>query len=138
MIKAGSHGQLRAAGNVVSRCTDWKLNIDREIRDQTPVYRWDEQSIPLGRSSTGEVTVVYDPDDLGTAAIISSFRTDVPSPIALQLRTDKNSNSGYDLNAHISSVGTTVVVRDAHRVRLSFTTTGTITPVGSTTPAPIL
>ena len=129
MIRAGSHGQLLADGDIVARCTAWTLNIDRDIRPQTPIYRWDERSIPLKRASRGEVSVVYDPEDAGTAALIASFRSNTPAAVALQLRTDKNSNTGYDCSVHISSVGTIVATRDAHRVRLAFTTTGPITPV---------
>ena len=129
MIKAGSHGQLLADGDIVARCTDWTLNIDRDIKPQTPIYRWDERSIPLKRSARGEASIAYDPADMGAAALIASFRENEPPPVALQLRTDRASSSGYDVNVHVSAVGTVVATKDAHRVRLSFAVTGAVVPV---------
>ena len=127
MIRAGSHGMLWVAGDPVARCTQWKLNIERDVRENTPVYRWDERSIPLKRSGTGDITILYDPEDIGAAAIISSFRSNEPPPVELHLRTDKTADEGYDCNAHIASVGTSVAVRSAHQVSINFTVTGPIT-----------
>ena len=124
MIRAGSHGMLWVAGDPIARCIQWKLNIEREIRERTPVYRWDERSIPLKRSGTGDITILYDPEDIGAAAIISSFRSNEPPPIELLLVTSKNPDQGYSFDAHISSVGTSVAVRDAHQLQISFTVTG--------------
>lgn len=129
MIKSGSHGQLLVDGYDPIRCTDWTLNIDRDIKPQTPIYRWDQRSIPLKRSTRGEASILYDPDDIGYAELFASFCEDEPPPVALQLRTDRASSSGYDVNAHVSGVGTVVAVKDAHRVKLSFAVTGPVVPV---------
>lgn len=129
MIKAGSHGQLLVDGYDPIRCSDWTLTIDRDVKAQTPIYRWDERSIPLKRSARGEASVLYDPDDIGYAELFASFRSNEPPAIVLQLRTDRASSAGYDVQAHVSGVGTVVAVKDAHRVRLSFAVTGPVVPV---------
>lgn len=129
MIRAGSHGMLWVASQPIFRCTRWTLDVERASSDITPVYRWAERSIPLKRSANGTVLLAYDPDDTGTAAAISSFRSNEPPPIELSLRTDKNVDRGYDCFAHISSVETVVATRSAHRLQIGFTVTGPITQV---------
>ena len=129
MIRAGSHGMLWVAGDPVARCTQWKLDIERDVRKNTPVYRWDERSIPLKRSGTGDITILYDPEDVGAAAIISSFRSNEPPVIELLLVTSRNPDHGYSFDAHISSVGTSVALRDADQLQVSFTVTGPLTLV---------
>lgn len=129
MIRAGSHGMLWVAGDPVARCTRWTLDIERATSEITPIYRWAERSIPLKRSASGTILLAYDPDDVGTAAAISSFRSNEPPEIELSLRADKNISIGYNCFAHISSVETVVATRDAHRLQIGFTITGPITQV---------
>jgi len=129
VIKSGSHGQLLVDGYDPIRCTDWTLNIERDVKPQTPIYRWDQRSIPLKRSARGEASILYDPDDIGYAELFDSFRSNEPPAVELLLRTDAAADSGYDVQAHVSGVGTVVAVKDAHRVRLSFAVTGPVVPV---------
>ena len=127
MIRAGSHGAIRVGSQPIARCTQWTLSMEKETRDRTPIYQWDERSIPLGRSGVGRASIMYDPTDPGVALAISSFRSNEPPPLELQLRTDRFANKGYDCDAHISSVGTAIAVQSGHVLTIEFAVTGPIT-----------
>jgi hypothetical protein len=125
-IRAGSHGQLRIGGLIAARCTDWQLSSDRELVDRTPIYRWRERSRALRTTTTGTATILYDPSEPVTAAMLGAVRNNEPPALEFLLYTDKAGLSGYHLFAYISLLSTAVAPASATRSRISFQATGPV------------
>jgi hypothetical protein len=123
---AGSHGQLRIGGLIAARCIDWQLSADREFAERTPIYRWRERSRALRTTTTGTATILYDPAEPVTAAMLGAVRNNEPPALQFILYSDRAGLTGYSFWAYINLLGTTVAPASASRSRISFQATGPV------------
>lgn len=135
-VKTGATAQLgfSAAGDgtytAIAKVRDITLNINRDALETTGIGEADRTYAYGIRGTSGSGTLIYDPLDGGTDAIINQVLSATEALSGIQLKLDTNGTDGTIAGSVlITAVGASVSVGDLITVPISFTISGK--PTGS-------
>lgn len=119
-VKTGRSGQLFVNGIRAARVTGWSLDESRPMLDNTPVNVWDQTVMPGRRSGTGSAKVVYDPEDVGSAAFFDSILLDIKGELGITLILDSLTGDSYPKLVHVTNTSHAVARGEAQMRDISF------------------
>ncbi len=135
-VRTGATAQLgfSAAGTgtytTIAKVRDITLNINRDALETTGIGENDRTYAYGIRGTSGSGTLLYDPSDSGTAAIINQVLSETEALSTIQLQLDTGSTAGTIAGSVlITATGASVSVGDLITVPISFTMSGK--PTGS-------
>lgn len=130
-VKTGATAQLNfsAAGDgtytAIAKVRDITLNINRDALETTGIGEADRTYAYGIRGTSGSGTLIYDPDDGGTDAIINQILSTTEALSGIQLKLDTGDTDGTIAGSVlITAVGASVSVGDLITVPISFTISG--------------
>ncbi len=114
----------------IAKVRDITLNINRDALETTGIGETDRTYAYGIRGTSGSGTLLYDPSDSGTAAIINQVLAETEALSTIQLQLDTGSTAGtISGSVLITATGASVSVGDLITVPISFTMSGK--PTGS-------
>lgn len=127
-VQTGNTGSLLYNGIRIAKVKNFSFSTQRGALDTTGVGDLDRTFISGVRQSSASGTILYDPDDSATVALLSSIygnSTGVGPTLSLLI----NSGSGLGISAAavLTEVGISVPVGDVVAANCSFQLSGTIT-----------
>jgi hypothetical protein len=135
-VRTGATAQLgfSASGTgtytTIAKVRDITLNINRDALETTGIGENDRTYAYGIRGTSGSGTLLYDPVDSGTAAIINQVLDETEALSTIQLKLDTGSTAGtISGSVLITATGASVSVGDLITVPISFTMSGK--PTGS-------
>ena len=135
-VRTGATGQLGfSAGGTgtyttIAKVRDITLNINRDALETTGIGETDRTYAYGIRGTSGSGTLLYDPSDSGTAAIINQVLAETEALSTIQLKLDTGSTAGTIAgDVLITATGASVSVGDLVTVPISFSISGK--PTGS-------
>ena len=130
-VKTGATAPLNfsAAGDgtytAIAKVRDITLNINRDALETTGIGEADRTYAYGIRGTSGSGTLIYDPDDGGTDAIINQILSTTEALSGIQLKLDTGDTDGTIAGSVlITAVGASVSVGDLITVPISFTISG--------------
>ena len=127
MIRTGVDGELRYQGKKVAKVRAWSLNVNREVIDDSCIGETDRTYIPGMRNASGSATVLYDPDDQGTTAILNSIFSNSRNSKEIDFLLNRTKvDGGLKCAGFVTSVGTSVSVGAATACEVSFQVSGPV------------
>lgn len=123
-LLTGTSGELRYAGLRVAKCRNFSIDISKDALETTVLGTYDRTYIEGLRGATGSATVLYDRDDAGTSAIISSIFINKVGDQTLSLILDTSDNRCLECRAFLTQVSVPVSVGEVTACNISFQVTG--------------
>lgn len=130
-VRTGATAQLgfSSAGTgtytTIAKVRDVTLDINRDALETTGIGEKDRTYAYGIRGTSGSGTLLYDPEDSGTAAIINQVLDETEALSTIQLQLDTGSTAGTIAGpVLITATGTSVSVGDLITVPISFTISG--------------
>jgi hypothetical protein len=130
-VRTGATAQLgfSATGTgtytTIAKVRDVTLDINRDALETTGIGEKDRTYAYGIRGTSGSGTLLYDPEDTGTAAIINQILDETEALSTIQLQLDTGSTAGTIAGpVLITATGTSVSVGDLITVPISFTISG--------------
>jgi predicted secreted protein len=130
-VRTGATAQLgfSATGTgtytTIAKVRDVTLDINRDALETTGIGEKDRTYAYGIRGTSGSGTLLYDPEDTGTAAIINQILDETEALSTIQLQLDTGSTAGTIAGpVLITATGTSVSVGDLVTVPISFTISG--------------
>lgn len=124
-VLTGATGALRYEGQTVGKCRNWTLQIQRDALETTCVGEEDRTYVKGLRGATGSATVLYDPDDAPTRALLNSI-FDNTSGDTVEFVFNQPAGGRFQCEAILTTVNPSVSVGEVQAVALNFTVTGAI------------
>jgi predicted secreted protein len=135
-VKTGATAQLGFSADgtgtytTIAKVRDVTLNINRDALETTGIGQKDRTYAYGIRGTSGSGTLIYDPADGGTDAIINQILAETEALSSIQLKLDTGSTDGtISGSVLITATGASVSVGDLITVPISFTISGK--PTGS-------
>lgn len=135
-VRTGATAQLGFSADgtgtyiTIAKVRDVTLDINRDALETTGIGEKDRTYAYGIRGTSGSGTLLYDPSDSGTAAIINQVLSETEALSTIQLQLDTGSTAGTISGpVLITATGTSVSVGDLITVPISFTISGK--PTGS-------
>ena len=126
-VLTGAHGELRYEGRKIGKARDWSLNISRDALEDSCIGTDDRTYVKGLRGAVGAATVLYDPADSNTSALLNSIFDNNASD---DLDFVFTSPAAHDSAAKLStSVSHPVTTGDVQAVACSFQVNGQLTGV---------
>lgn len=127
-VQTGNTGSLLFNGVRIAKVKNFSFSTQRGALDTTGVGDLDRTFISGVRQTSASATVLYDPDDSATVALLSSiYSTSTGVGPTLTLQINSGSGLGISAAAVLTEVGTSVTVGDIVAANCSFQLSGTIT-----------
>ena len=127
MIKTGVDGELRYQGKKVAKVRAWSLSINRETLDDSCLGESDRTYVPGMRNASGSATILYDPDDKGTTAILNSIFSNSSNSKEIDFLLNRSKlDGGLKCAGFVISVGASVSVGAATACEVSFQVSGPV------------
>ena len=124
-VLTGAHGELRYEGRKVGKCRDWSLNISRDALETSCVGSEDRTYVKGLRGAVGAATVLYDPSDSNTSALLNSIFNNSDSD-DIDFVFNQPNGSRFKCTAFLTSVSHPVTTGDVQAVACSFQVSGPI------------
>ena len=124
-VLTGAHGELRYEGRKVGKCRDWSLAINRDALEDSCIGATDRSYVKGLRGATGSATVLYDPADSNTSALLNSIFDNAASD-DIDFVFNEPSGSRFRCKAFLTSVSHPVNTGSVQAVACSFQVTGPI------------
>lgn len=127
MIKTGVDGELRYQGKKVAKVRAWSLTINRETIENSCLGESDRTYVPGMRNASGSATILYDPDDKGTTAILNSIFSNSRNSKEIDFLLNRSKfDGGLKCAGFVISVGASVSVGAATACEVSFQVSGPV------------
>ena len=124
-VLTGAHGELRYEGRKIGKARDWSLNISRDALEDSCIGTDDRTYVKGLRGAVGAATVLYDPADSNTSALLNSIFDNTASD-DLDFVFNEPNGSRFRCKAFLTSVSHPVTTGDVQAVACSFQVTGPI------------
>ena len=99
-VKSGSQASIQYQGSEI-RGRSWTLNINREVHDITCSNRLRRKYRVGRRTTTGEVQLLYDPDDTAAIDMLNAVDTTEQTPTTLALVLAQTDDVYFDSVAYL-------------------------------------
>jgi hypothetical protein len=115
-------------GSRVAKVTDITPNESRQVLDTTGIGQFADTSTYGGYSATITATLLYDPDDAATVAMMNRIRSESPGSDTIRL-VSKDGDTQGDVSGAVLMGGQSVAVaaKGLMSAQISMTVTGPIT-----------
>jgi hypothetical protein len=137
-VTSGNVAELRFNNTKVAKCTAWERSENVESLETTNVAQWDETCIMGRRGSTVSATVLYDPSDSATAALLNSIKEDTMIENNVGLVLHKDLDIQESLTGFITNVSPSVKVGNTQACRISFVESDTSSSIKITGPEEVI
>ena len=124
-VKSGSQSSIHYQGSEI-RGRGWTLNVNREVRDITCSNRIRRKYRVGRRTTTGQVQLLYDPDDTAAIDMINAVDTAEQQATTLALYLDSG-GSPLSVEALFTRRSISAQVGSGYAVTLGFQATGPVT-----------
>ena len=123
MVLTGADGQLKYQGQTVGKVRDWSVTVNRDSLEDTCLGEYDRTYVPGLRGTTGNATVLYDPDNsIATQFINSIFGNSAEDTVDFVF--NRLGNQSFTCKGFVTNVSTSVSVGAVQAVSVSFQVTG--------------
>ena len=126
-VTSGSQSSIQYQGSEI-RGRSWTLNINREVRDITCSNRFRRKYRVGRRTTTGEVQLLYDPDDTAAIDMLNAVDATEQTPTTLALYLD-TTGIPLSIEALFTRRSIAAQVGNAYACTLGFQATGPVTGV---------
>ena len=124
-VKSGSQASIQYQGSEIHG-RSWTLNVNREVRDITCSNRLRRKYRVGRRTTTGQVQLLYDPDDTAAIDMLNAVDTTEQTPTLLALYLD-NTGTPLSVEALFTRRSISAQVGNAYACTLGFQATGPVT-----------
>jgi hypothetical protein len=126
-VLTGRHAAMKYQGRKLGKVQNWSLNISRSEIDESCLGDIDKDVMPGIRSATGSATLLVDPGDTATQALLNSIFSDVDEPQDfIELIMDQQSNKRLSAYVLLTGVNPSASVNNAQTVGVDFVVKGKI------------
>lgn len=125
-VLTGANGELRFRGTRVAKCRNYSLNISRDALETTSLGVWDRTFVEGLRGATGSATVLYDPEDGSTTALLNRIFSNENSADTVNFVFSNTLGKTLEAEALITSTSPGVSVGEAVACEVNFTISGSI------------
>lgn len=125
-VLTGANGELRFNGQRIAKCRNFTLDISRDPLETTGVGSTDRTYVEGIRGATGNATVLLDPDDSGTVALLNSILSDSVGASQVSMTLNTATSSSLQFDAVVTAVGVPVSVGEVTACSVSFQVSGAI------------
>lgn len=127
-VQTGNTGALLYNGIRIAKVKNFSFSTQRGALDTTGVGDLDRTFVSGVRQSSASGTILYDPDDAATVALLSSiYGNSTAAGPTLTLQINSGSGLGISASAVLTEVGVSVTVGDVVAANCSFQLSGTVT-----------
>ena len=126
-VLTGANGALRYRGNIVGRCREWSVSINRDALEDTCLGTYDRTYITGLRGATGSATVLYDPTEHEVTTLLNSIFENSAGDSGVEFVLDTHDRQALVCNAFLTSVSPSVSVGAVQAVSVSFQVSGAMT-----------
>lgn len=123
-ILTGANGMLRYNGQRISKCKNFSIEVNRDSLETTSCGEDDREFIYGLRGGQGSAVVLYDANDLATAALLNSILSNEEQSSQVEMTMDTTTLKGLGYDALLTNVGTPVAVGEVTACTIQFQVTG--------------
>lgn len=124
-VLTGANGSLQYQGSTCAKVRDWNLTINRDALETTCIGLEDRSYVKGLRGAVGSATVLYDPDDAPSRALLNSVFDNNASDEVFFTFNDA-AGGRFTCTAFLTSVNPSVTVGDVQAASCSFQISGPI------------
>lgn len=126
-VITGASGALRFQGVRIGKVRDWSLTIDREALEDSCLGSFDKTYVPGLRGAKGQATILYDPEDTTSNALLNSILDNNTSSQSISFVLDMAGGKELNCEAFLTNVSPSVSVGSVTAIAVGLQVTG---PVG--------
>ena len=123
MVLTGADGQLKYQGQTVGKVRDWSVTVNRDSLEDTCLGEYDRTYVPGLRGTTGNATVLYDPENVVATQFINSIFGNSADD-AVDFVFNRHDNQSFTCRGFVTNVSTSVSVGAVQAVSVSFQISG--------------
>ena len=124
-VLTGANGSLRYRGDTCAKVRDWSLSVNRDALEDTCIGAEDRTYVKGLRGASGSATVLYDPDDAASRALLNSVFDNQGSD-DVEFIFNNAANDRFQCTAFLTSASPSVSVGAVQAVAVSFQVSGSI------------
>ena len=125
-VITGANGALRFQGVRVGKVREWSLSIDRDAVEDSCLGQWDRSYVPGLRGAKGQATILYDPDDTTSNALLNSIFSNSESSQSVSFVLDMAGGKELSCEAFLTSISPSVTVGDVVAIGVGLQVTGPV------------
>ena len=127
-VLTGADGQLKYNGAPVAKCREWSISVSKDALETTCLASYDRTYVEGLRGATGSATLLYDPQESNSNALMNSvFRNDASDELSFIL--NRKDGQQFICSGFLTSVSPSVSVGAVQAVSVSFQVSGK--PIGN-------
>ena len=124
-VLTGADGQLIYNNQTVAKCREWSISTSKDALETTCLASNDRTYVQGLRGTTGSATLLYDPGENSTNALLNSiYKNNNEEEVTFVL--NKADGARFECGGFLTSVSPSVSVGAVQAVSVSFQVSGVV------------